>query len=69
MGRLAIIAGCLLVLSGVAGCGKSDTTAPSTQDVADFKGHQPTADQMKQAMSRATQGGPPKGAAPAPASK
>jgi hypothetical protein len=62
MRRLSIALVCSIAVIGLVGCSKSE--APKTpQDVVDFKGHQPTADQLQQAMPKAA---PPQAPAPAP---
>jgi hypothetical protein len=44
---------CVAALWGMAGCGdKSNSEAKTAQQTQDFKGHQPTPEQLQAAMSK-----------------
>lgn len=44
---------CLVALCGLTGCsGKGGSDAKTPQEIQDFRGHQPTSEQLEAAMAR-----------------
>jgi hypothetical protein len=57
--KICLSLACLTALSSVAGCSsKSASDAKTSQEIQDFKGHQPTPEQLQAAMAR-TRPNPP----------